>query len=583
MRECCTGPQRPSSGPAVVRRSIICLVAAVIIGLLAAALSSAAVSPAGEVSNEDVMRFGERMYREGILPSGKVMEAYIRGDVEVDSTAFSCASCHLRAGLGSVEGGVVTPPTNGAKLFKPYRRPPSYGDVVDKTGRYIYAKTVLERPAYSRESLAKALRFGVDPAGQVFNDVMPRYPLSDRDMDILVRYLEGLSSTISPGATPSSFAFATIVTEDVKSEDRTAMLDVLQRFIDGTNNQVEMFKDFLKFGYTPTIDMKYAFRSASLAVWELKGPPEGWRKQLEAYYAKSPVFAILGGISNGPWKPVHDFCEERRLPCLFPITEFPVVSSHDWYTFYFNKGYYQEGEAVANYLNRLEGIDETTPILQIVQDTPTGKALADGFQQTWKDLGRPPVQSLSLAADQFADPGQIARILADQPAKILLLWGDETILPALNTLASGPDNHVPIFVSSTALGSKTLQIDDALRDRVHLSFPYRLTPYLGTREGYDAKVPILTTSKDFGDKRITSRTVTMLLQAALQGLKLLYENQYRDHLLDVMSMQMDQVVRDYERFSFGPGQRYASKGCYIIQLGKGANPDILPVSEWVIH
>jgi len=50
-----------------------------------------------------------------------------------------------------------------------------------------------------------------------------------------------------------------------------------------------------------------------------------------------------------------------------------------------------------------------------------------------------------------------------------------------------------------------------------------------------------------------------------------------------MSMSMDLVVKDYERLSFGPGQRYGSKGCYIIQLGPGAEPALLPRSEWVIH
>lgn len=46
---------------------------------------------------------------------------------------------------------------------------------------------------------------------------------------------------------------------------------------------------------------------------------------------------------------------------------------------------------------------------------------------------------------------------------------------------------------------------------------------------------------------------------------------------------MDLVVKDYERLSFGPGQRYVSKGCYIIQLGPGDDPPLLPRSEWVIH
>ena len=75
----------------------------------------------------------------------------------------------------------------------------------------------------------------------------------------------------------------------------------------------------------------------------------------------------------------------------------------------------------------------------------------------------------------------------------------------------------------------------------------------------------------------------MLQQATLQGLNLIYDNLYRYHLLDVMSLQMDLIVQDYERFSFGPGQRYASKGCYIIQLGPGEEPPLLPRSEWVIH
>ena len=75
----------------------------------------------------------------------------------------------------------------------------------------------------------------------------------------------------------------------------------------------------------------------------------------------------------------------------------------------------------------------------------------------------------------------------------------------------------------------------------------------------------------------------MLQQAISQGLNLINDNLYRDHLLDVMSMQMDVVVRDYERLSFGPGQRYASKGCYIIQLGPGEVPELIQKSDWVIY
>ena len=141
-----------------------------------------------------------------------------------------------------------------------------------------------------------------------------------------------------------------------------------------------------------------------------------------------------------------------------------------------------------------------------------------------------------------------------------------------------------VFVSSTYLGRKTATIAESVRDRVYITHPYRLTPYVGPKAGgYDSKVPILTTAKNFGDRRIASRSTTMLQQATLQGLNLIYDNLYRDHLLDVMSMQMDVTVRDYERFSFGPGQRYMSKGCFIVQLSAGPKPKLEKKSDWVIY
>lgn len=543
-----------------------------------------AFAPVEGLSNAEIMRLGEQMYRKGILPDGKVMEAYIHGDVEVDSTAFSCSSCHLQAGLGSVEGGVVTPPTTGNKLYKPYRRPPSLDDIPDRAGRYFYAKTVVERPAYTRESLATAMRFGIDPAGQVFNDVMPRYPLSDRDMSILTIYLENLSAVASPGASNEELKFATIITDDVSQDDRQALLLPLQNFIAQKKQQKSMYDDFIKFGYSPTVDMKYSFRNASLDVWELKGRPESWHSQLAAYYAKNPVFAVLGGISNGSWQPIHDFCEEMRLPCLFPITDFPVVSETGWYTYYFNKGYYQEGEAVARYLNRLGSLPDKALILQIVQDSSVGKALAEGFNKNWRELERSDVTTLILTTGQLRDQKALVEILKQRKPAVLMLWTDAEILPSLQKLVNQLAETGLVFVSSGYLGNKTATIAESIREKVFITYPYRLTPYVGPKTGgLDAKVPILSSYKNFGDRRIGSRTASALKQATLLGLSKLNDDLYRDNLIDIMSMQMDLTVNDYERISFGPGQRYVSKGCYIIQLGAGAEPELIPRSEWVTH
>lgn len=536
-----------------------------------------------ERTDAEIIRLGERMYRDGLLPSGEPMEAFIRGDIPVDSTAFSCSSCHLRAGLGSYEGGVATPPTTGRKLYAPYQRPPSLSDTVDAGGRYLYAKTIVKRPAYNKATLAHALRTGIDPAGEEFNDVMPRYPLADADMELLIAYLDRLSATYSPGASSKEMRYATIVTSEVSREDREALLVPLQRFINVQNQQVKLFQDFKKFGFTPTGDMRFSFRNATLAIWELRGEPSTWDAQLSEYFRKDPVFAILGGISSKDWQPIHNFCEKVRLPCLFPITDLPVISQSDWYTFYFNKGYYQEGEGVARYLYRNPELTEKSNILQLVEDSPAGRALASGFNQTWEELKGTAVTTITVSREELQNREYLSPLLKEKQGGILLLWGDAAILPALPTLAAGLGSPAKIFVSSSTLGAATARIDERFRAQTYITFPYRLTPYVGGKEGSDARVPLLTNADSFGKKRIDTRTLNMLIQAALQGLRQLEDNLYRDHLLDTMSMQMDQIVPDYERLSFGPGQRYASKGCYILQLGPGENPELIRRSEWVTH
>ena len=60
-------------------------------------------------------------------------------------------------------------------------------------------------------------------------------------------------------------------------------------------------------------------------------------------------------------------------------------------------------------------------------------------------------------------------------------------------------------------------------------------------------------------------------------------NFYRDYMFDIIDGSMLMVTSPYERISFGPGQRYASKGCYIVQLSKGATPELVRKSDWVVH
>jgi hypothetical protein len=57
------------------------------------------------------------------------------------------------------------------------------------------------------------------------------------------------------------------------------------------------------------------------------------------------------------------------------------------------------------------------------------------------------------------------------------------------------------------------------------------------------------------------------------------QNFYRDHLLDQIDMTQAQEQTDYELLNFGPGQRYLSESCYIMQLSEGPNPMLIRMND----
>ena len=158
---------------------------------------------------------------------------------------FTCVSCHLRSGLGSYEGSILATATNGEKLYKPYfnvhQETPSKQGAMPWALRSSYQAPPL-RPAYTDETLAVALRTGVDPTGRKLDSVMPRYLLKDRDMAILIYYLKSLSSEPSPGVSDTTITFATVIAGDVTEAEREAVLTPLENFVRGRNSRLDTFR-----------------------------------------------------------------------------------------------------------------------------------------------------------------------------------------------------------------------------------------------------------------------------------------------------------------------------------------------------
>lgn len=552
------------------------------------ALGDEIMLPAG-ISDAEALRLGEKMYREGILPSGEPMQAIVMGDIPVDGRMFTCDDCHQRSGLGSVEGTVITWPTNGKELYQPRRktgawRPPE-GDAEkmnDRRNLPRYWQIEDARPAYTDRSLARVLLTGVDPAGRKLNPVMPLYLLGEEDMSILVHYLKNLSVEPAPGVDDSTIRFATVVAGNVAPEDRQAMLTTLQAHIDAHNSQSRHQERRSASGPFFKTEMYQAYRRLQLDVWELHGPEETWPAQLENYYAQEPVFALVGGLASGSWRPVHEFCEQHKIPAIFPLTGFPVVAESDWYTLYFSKGLYQSGEAAARFLHAREGLADDAQVVIVFRENAESAALRQGFAESWRRFSRPEPQYVPLGPDDRPTGQFWLDIVRTHRPAVLILWLGAEDLGGMDTLA-GEEAVPTIFLSSEMLRYSFNSVPEGLRESAYLTYPRNLPETWGKRM---LPVSRWLQARDIPVTNLEIQAKMYFLGWMLPGaIGYMRSEFFRDYFLEGFDMMVDQdyAIAVYPRLTFGSGQRYASKGCYIVQLTGGPDPRPVPQSDWVIH
>jgi hypothetical protein len=562
----------------------------VAVALLAPALATAARPRAAAPAGPGAARLaeGERIYRDGILPSGRPLEGIAQAGVERTGEDASCASCHRRSGYGASEGPIRIPPITAPALWgraappmaPPAAAPPGRGPaspVVAAAAARLAARRARiaaqlgsdRRPAYDDVSLARAIREGVDATGRPLSPGMPRFALGDGEMEALVAYLRTLSTGSSPGVTGDELHLATVVQPGVDPGRRRAMLEVLQAFVHdknaGTRREVRRREG-------GTERMYRAYRRWVLHVWDLTGPAAGWGRQLEALYGRQPVFALVGGMGNASWRPIHAFSERRGLPCLFPQVELPASPEAGFYTVYLSRGIALEAEALAKHLAAAGGAGG--PVTQVFRREETSAAAAAAFREA---MGGAAVED--LAPEGTLGRGWWERLARERPGATVVLW-----LPAADVAEAGAlvEEGSPVravYLSSTLLAGDASGLAAGAGGRVRLVHPLDLPGSRGAR--------LLRVKRWLHEKGIalTDEKVQMNAYFAVavtaDAVAHLADLFSREYLVERIEHLVGNTVTPsvYPRVSLGPGQRFASKGSFIVELRAGE--ELAPVSSWI--
>lgn len=519
---------------------------------------------------------GRRIYLDGVLSSGEPIRGTIQGDVAVEGAAFACASCHRRSGFGEGEGGAYVPPITSKALFQP--REPDRADLFRDLYQEVHPATVAARvrdprlrPAYTPESLAVLLREGRDPSGREIDPLMPRYRLGEENTAHLVAYLETLAATDSPGVDAERIRFATVVTEGVDPADRQAMLDVMAAYVRRKNLDTQ--GELAHPGHSPwhRDDLRRSYREWVLDVWELSGPPETWGGELDSLYRKEPVFALLGGLGAGDWRPIHDFCERAGVPCLFPNTDLPVVSPAGVYTLYFSEGLTLEAEALARYLR--DAPEPPEKVVQVYRETGKGAVAAQAFRRAFGETEERPVVT------------SVRETLREVEAGVLVLWLEGPDVAAMGDL---PGSVREVYLSYGLLGETSpgeasiATLPACWRDRVRLTYPFVL-PGHETPRIFRVRAWMHARGIERRNERLQLKTF-FALSVADHALGHLVERFSRDYFVESVEHEAENGLDPgvFPRLALGPGQRFASKGCYVVKLSEEAEGGIAPVSGWIV-
>jgi hypothetical protein len=68
------------------------------------------------------------------------------------------------------------------------------------------------------------------------------------------------------------------------------------------------------------------------------------------------------------------------------------------------------------------------------------------------------------------------------------------------------------------------------------------------------------------------------------GLEHIVDDFSRDYLLEYAEQGAENALNPgtYPRLGLGPGQRFASKGAYVVRHDAGARGGFVPVGEWIV-
>ena len=520
----------------------------ILIALLAALFLTAfsATSPLASRLTPAQKR-GKQLYTKTTSPSGSEIKAYVtEGAIEAPGSAMPCVNCHHHDGQGLDEVGVTATNVTWEDLTRPYR-------IKRLKGR--------EHPPYTAETLAKAIREGIDPGGNTLEYSMPRYEISDQDLADLIEYLKILGSVLDPGLSEDAIRVATVLPLKGRLAD---LGQVMQRIIEAYFNQINDGGGIYS-------------RKLELRVAEFAGTPQSTMAAFKQLIDAEETFAIVSAFTSGADSEVAGLVEEGEMPLIGPFTLFPEdIFALNRFTFYLFSGLREQARALVAFAQqKLPGSKHG--IALVYPHEKISKDIITAVEKQAKQAGWDTIANINYPAGQLQAADLASRMRAGGTEAVLYLGAWEELQALL--LQADKINWTPhIYISGSQIKRDVFELLPVFSNKIFLAYPS--LPQDHKPAGRE-ELESLFEKYDLSSKHVAAQiSAYCAAKIMVEGIKRAGKKLSREKLVTALENLYEFDTGLTPRISYDANRRIGALGAYIVTVDL-EKKKFVPVSDWI--
>ncbi|HUQ33220.1 MAG TPA: ABC transporter substrate-binding protein [Pyrinomonadaceae bacterium] len=488
---------------------------------------------------------GRGIYLKGEDPArrGEITATLGSGDLEVPGSSFSCANCHGARGEGTKEGGLQPPPIDWETL----------------THTHTSALTRRERKAYDEQTLARAIKSGIDPAGAPLHPGMPQYRMTPEQLADLIAYLKkiGKEADTPPGVTG----------ETIKVGAALPLSGPLASI--GEDIRATLLASFAEINEQGGV---YG-RRFELVVEDSRGESAQTLEATRRLIEQRGVFALVGSFETGDNAALNLLIKTGEIPSIGPVTLSPRLAvPPNPFIFYLLPTFHDQARALVDFAQS-KAAGKGVRFGVVYADNDFNKDALAGLKAQAKIYSTEVVAEYGYKAENFS-PAEAVALMSGKKATHIFFFGNGADITALAREMERAGWKGSMLSSVVMIGRAAFDLPPQAASQAFLSYPSALP----SPEDFASFINLMQRARVKIGSPAFQSVAYASAQIMIEAAKIGGRDISRSSLITSLEQLQDFKTGVLPPVTFGPNRRVGSASSYVVGIDLDKK-NYVPVSD----